>query len=188
VAELIFLILTFVPRTAFLGAVLFTALFGGAMVSHIRLNEPLFTHICSALIWVCPVGAGCGCAIRRCGSSSRSSGAASWKTPFPQRRTLALLGLQPFFAGFIIADTIASWRIGKWWKTYAHLGFGPEVGVQISIMELFSLSCTWSRAPLSWVRFCSWACWAGSWPVMCGWAIPCITHNWRAFILASPCG
>jgi hypothetical protein len=33
------------PRTSMLGAVLFTATFGGAMVSHIRLNAPLFSHV-----------------------------------------------------------------------------------------------------------------------------------------------
>jgi hypothetical protein len=32
------------PRTAVLGAVLFMALFGGAMATHIRVESPLFSH------------------------------------------------------------------------------------------------------------------------------------------------
>lgn len=34
-----------IPRTAFLGAVLLTAYFGGAIATHFRLDNPLFTHI-----------------------------------------------------------------------------------------------------------------------------------------------
>jgi hypothetical protein len=33
------------PRTAFLGAILLTAYFGGAVATHVRLNNPLFTHV-----------------------------------------------------------------------------------------------------------------------------------------------
>lgn len=33
------------PRTSILGAVLLTGYFGGAMATHVRLNNPLFTHI-----------------------------------------------------------------------------------------------------------------------------------------------
>jgi len=32
------------PRTAILGAILLTAYFGGAVATHVRLNNPLFTH------------------------------------------------------------------------------------------------------------------------------------------------
>ena len=32
------------PRTSFLGAILLTAYFGGAVATHVRLNNPLFTH------------------------------------------------------------------------------------------------------------------------------------------------
>jgi hypothetical protein len=32
------------PRTAVLGAVLLTGLMGGAIASHLRLGDPLFTH------------------------------------------------------------------------------------------------------------------------------------------------
>jgi len=34
-----------IPRTSVLGALLLTAYFGGAMATHVRLNNPLFTHI-----------------------------------------------------------------------------------------------------------------------------------------------
>lgn len=33
------------PRTTILGAVLLTGYFGGAMATHVRLNNPLFTHV-----------------------------------------------------------------------------------------------------------------------------------------------
>jgi hypothetical protein len=50
------LVLYLVPRTAPLGAVLWTGYFGGAIVTHFRLGQPLFTHILppiyvSALVW-----------------------------------------------------------------------------------------------------------------------------------------
>jgi hypothetical protein len=32
------------PRTSMLGAILLTAYFGGAVATHVRLNNPLFTH------------------------------------------------------------------------------------------------------------------------------------------------
>lgn len=34
-----------VPRTAVLGAVLLTGIMGGAIASHLRLGDPLFTHV-----------------------------------------------------------------------------------------------------------------------------------------------
>lgn len=43
--ELAFLLLYLVPRTSVLGAVLMTALIGGAMAAHIRVGSPLFSHI-----------------------------------------------------------------------------------------------------------------------------------------------
>lgn len=33
------------PRTAILGAVLLTGYFGGTVATHVRLNNPLFTHV-----------------------------------------------------------------------------------------------------------------------------------------------
>jgi len=54
--EVVCLVLYLVPRTAPLGAVLWTGYFGGAIATHLRLDNPLFTHILSpvyvaALIW-----------------------------------------------------------------------------------------------------------------------------------------
>ena len=43
--ELAFLVLYLIPRTSVLGAVLMTALLGGAMATHIRVGSPLFSHI-----------------------------------------------------------------------------------------------------------------------------------------------
>ena len=42
--ELTFLLLYLYPRTSVLGAVLMTALLGGAMATHIRVGSPLFSH------------------------------------------------------------------------------------------------------------------------------------------------
>ena len=44
VFELTFVLLYLYPRTAVLGAVLMTALLGGAMATHIRVGSPLFSH------------------------------------------------------------------------------------------------------------------------------------------------
>lgn len=45
VVELILLLLYLFPRTAVLGAVLFTGLFGGTMATHLIVGNPLFSHI-----------------------------------------------------------------------------------------------------------------------------------------------
>ena len=45
VVELVCLTLYAVPRTAVLGAILLTALFGGGIATHIRVGSPLFTHV-----------------------------------------------------------------------------------------------------------------------------------------------
>lgn len=42
--ELAFLLLYLFPRTSVLGAVLMTALLGGAMAAHIRVASPLLSH------------------------------------------------------------------------------------------------------------------------------------------------
>jgi hypothetical protein len=56
VIELVCLVLYLVPRTAPLGAILWTGYFGGAIVTHLRLGNPLFTHILfpiyvAAILW-----------------------------------------------------------------------------------------------------------------------------------------
>jgi hypothetical protein len=43
--ELAFVLLYLVPRTSVLGAVLMTALLGGAMAAHIRAGSPLLSHV-----------------------------------------------------------------------------------------------------------------------------------------------
>jgi len=45
IVELVCLVLYAVPRTAVLGAILLTALFGGGIATHIRVGSPLFTHV-----------------------------------------------------------------------------------------------------------------------------------------------
>jgi hypothetical protein len=43
--ELVCLVLYVVPRTAVLGAILWTAVLGGGIASHLRVDSPLFSHI-----------------------------------------------------------------------------------------------------------------------------------------------
>lgn len=45
VMELVFVVLYFIPRTSVLGAVLMTGVLGGAVASHVRIADPLFSHI-----------------------------------------------------------------------------------------------------------------------------------------------
>ena len=45
VIEGLCLVLYLVPRTAVLGAVLFTGVFGGAIATHLRHADPLFSHV-----------------------------------------------------------------------------------------------------------------------------------------------
>jgi hypothetical protein len=57
VIELVCLVTYLFPRTAVLGAVLFTGYLGGATATHLRLNDPLFTHVLfagyvGALLWL----------------------------------------------------------------------------------------------------------------------------------------
>lgn len=44
VLQLLLLALYLVPRTAILGAVLWTGYLGGAIATHVRVGSPLFTH------------------------------------------------------------------------------------------------------------------------------------------------
>jgi hypothetical protein len=43
--ELTFVVLYLAPPTSALGAILMTALLGGAMATHIRVGSPLFSHV-----------------------------------------------------------------------------------------------------------------------------------------------
>jgi hypothetical protein len=54
--QLVCLVLYLIPRTAPLGAVLWTGYLGGAIATHLRLDNPLFSHILfptyvAAMIW-----------------------------------------------------------------------------------------------------------------------------------------
>jgi hypothetical protein len=44
VLETVLLVLYVVPRTSVLGAVLFMGVFGGAIASHLRVGDPLWSH------------------------------------------------------------------------------------------------------------------------------------------------
>jgi hypothetical protein len=45
VLELVLITLYAIPRTSVLGAILLTALLGGATATHVRIGDPLFSHI-----------------------------------------------------------------------------------------------------------------------------------------------
>lgn len=54
---LVFLVIHLIPRTAIFGAVLLTGYLGGAVASHIRVGNPLFSHTLfpiyvAILIWL----------------------------------------------------------------------------------------------------------------------------------------
>ena len=68
--ELAFVLLYLFPRTSVLGAVLMTALLGGAMATHIRAGSPLSATRSSASTSRCSCGAACGCAAPRCARCS----------------------------------------------------------------------------------------------------------------------
>ncbi len=56
ILQLVLLILFLVPRTALLGAVLWTGYLGGAVATHVRVGNPLLTHVLfpvyvAALLW-----------------------------------------------------------------------------------------------------------------------------------------
>lgn len=45
IIQLVCLILYLIPRTAILGAILWTGYLGGAIATHVRLDHPLFSHV-----------------------------------------------------------------------------------------------------------------------------------------------
>ena len=56
IIELIALILYLVPRTSIFGAIIWTGYLGGAVATHVRIGDPLFSHILfptyvAALLW-----------------------------------------------------------------------------------------------------------------------------------------
>jgi len=56
ILQLVCLAVYLVPRTAALGAVLWTGYFGGAVATHVRIGHPLFSHVLfpvyvAALLW-----------------------------------------------------------------------------------------------------------------------------------------
>ena len=56
IIQLVCLILYLLPRTAVLGAILWTGYLGGAVATHVRVADPLFSHILfptyvAALLW-----------------------------------------------------------------------------------------------------------------------------------------
>lgn len=56
IIQLLCLLAYLTPRTAFLGAILWTGYLGGAVATHVRIGNPLFSHVLfpvyiAALLW-----------------------------------------------------------------------------------------------------------------------------------------
>ncbi len=52
ILELTCALLYLIPRTAVIGAILLTGYLGGAMLTHLRIGEPVYTHIIlGVVIW-----------------------------------------------------------------------------------------------------------------------------------------
>lgn len=49
VIELVCVVAYLVPRSAVVGAILLTAYFGGAVATHVRVEDPLWTHTCAPI-------------------------------------------------------------------------------------------------------------------------------------------
>jgi hypothetical protein len=45
IIQVVFLILYLLPRTSILGAILWTGYLGGAVATHVRIGNPLFSHV-----------------------------------------------------------------------------------------------------------------------------------------------
>jgi hypothetical protein len=69
VLEVALLILYLVPRTAILGAVLFTGLFGGTVATHLLVGDPVFSHVLFGVYLGVLSWAGCGCVTISCARS-----------------------------------------------------------------------------------------------------------------------
>ncbi|MCU1349129.1 MAG: rane protein [Acidobacteria bacterium] len=57
ILQLIILIIYLIPRTSVLGAIFWTGYLGGAIATHVRVGNPLFTHILfpvyvAGLLWL----------------------------------------------------------------------------------------------------------------------------------------
>ncbi len=58
ILELVLIAIYLIPRTAILGAVLWTGYLGGAIAIHLRLDQPLFTHTLFPLYVAVPLWLG----------------------------------------------------------------------------------------------------------------------------------
>ena len=58
IVQIVCLVLYLIPRTAPLGAVLWTGWLGGAIATHLRLGQPVFTHLLFPLYVALPLWLG----------------------------------------------------------------------------------------------------------------------------------
>jgi len=60
-----------IPITSVLGAILLTGYLGGAIATHLRVGDPLFSHVLFRRIWACCSGVVSTCANPVCARYSR---------------------------------------------------------------------------------------------------------------------
>jgi hypothetical protein len=58
IVELACIVIYLMPRTSVLGAILVTGYLGGAIATHLRVGDPLFTHVLFPLYVALPLWAG----------------------------------------------------------------------------------------------------------------------------------
>jgi hypothetical protein len=58
ILELICVVIYLIPRTSLLGAILLTGYLGGAIATHLRVGDPLFSHVLFPIYIAVPVWGG----------------------------------------------------------------------------------------------------------------------------------
>jgi len=68
IVQLVCLAFYLIPRTALIGAVLWTGYLGGAVAAHVRIGDPLFSHILAPIYFAAILWAGLWLRDRRVGA------------------------------------------------------------------------------------------------------------------------
>ena len=128
-----------IPRTAVLGAVLLTGYLGGAVASHMRLGDPLLTHILSPVYFGVMIWGGLSLRDRRLPEylqSGAQTASVSKKALWAGRIVSALPAMMLIFSGVLkLAKPAGSGVV----EEFGRLGYPENVILGIGILEL---ACT----------------------------------------------
>jgi hypothetical protein len=127
-----------IPRTAVLGAILLTGYLGGGVASHVRLGDPLFTHILSPVYFGVMIWGGLSLRDGRLPEYLRSgaqSASVSKKALWAGRIISALPVLMLVFAGAVPKFLKPAGVL----EQFARLGYPENIILGIGILEL---ACT----------------------------------------------